>query len=179
MAAVIKACIYRIDVCDEFYIGSTKDFQDRMGKHKQRSQESPLNLYKAIRANDGKFEMTKIYDFECYTETELLIEERAAYDKYKPTLNMVLPYRTEEETKLYHKEYRVKYNQENKEKQRLYQQKRKKENPEIVKAKQKIANKEYYHANKDKERERMRLYREKNKEKLSIARKAYYYKNKK
>ena len=179
MAAVIKACIYRIDVCDEFYIGSTKDFDYRLGKHKQRSQESPLNLYKAIRANDGEFEMTKIYDFECYTETEILIEERAAYDKYNPTLNSRLPYRTEEEAKLYQKEYRIKYLQENKEKQRLYQQNYKKENAEMVKAKYTKANKEYYQANKDKERERGRLYREKNKEKISTYRKAYYYKNKK
>tara|TARA_R110002050_G_scaffold11609_1_gene39033 strand:+ start:718 stop:1353 length:636 start_codon:yes stop_codon:yes gene_type:complete len=180
MAAVIKACIYRIDVCDEFYIGSTTDFEKRVTYHNDRlNKEGQQALYKAIRANNGKYEMSKLYDFECYTPNEIKISERAAYDKYKPTLNMIKPYITEEERRLYHNEATKKFNQENKEiikeRRRLFYQK----NKERISAERKERMKHNKPKPKTEEqREKARLYREKNKERATLQRKERYNNNK-
>ena len=108
MASKRVGKIYKILINDDFYIGSTWDFDKRLGTHKSYSKTSDIKLYKAIRANNNKFEMTLLYKYECYTDEELKIEERKCYYKLKPSLNMYRPYRTEEEKIEYTKQYNIK-----------------------------------------------------------------------
>lgn len=141
----------RIDVND-FYIGSTGNFKERMKTHRACVETRNSKLYKAIRANDGVFEPNVLYEFEYYKDVELLIEERKWYDELKPTLNMKRPYISDEEFKEYMKEYRIK-------------------NKDIIDKRVK----EYYVKNKDKIVQRKKEYYIKNK--VTSDRKIIAYKN--
>jgi len=75
-------CIYKISAgTDDFYIGSTFDFNERVRKHTTDSKNKKTKLYKAIRDNNGDFNMEKLHDYKCENETELRIEERRVYNK--------------------------------------------------------------------------------------------------
>ena len=109
-------CIYKISVgTDDFYIGSTFDFDERLKRHINDSLSSKQKLYKAIRDNNCDFNMEKLHDYKCETTTQLRIEERRVYDELKPTLNMNRPHTTDEEKRIYQAEYCKNYHQNNKE----------------------------------------------------------------
>ena len=120
------ACIYKISVADEFYIGSTDNFEVRKYHHIKTMKKSKLKLYQAIRDNDYEFVMEKLHDYDCETDEELRMEERRVYDEMKPTLNRTRPHITKEDKVAYKKQYQ----QENKEKIAL-KQKEKYENRTI------------------------------------------------
>tara|TARA_R110000764_G_scaffold100423_1_gene185402 strand:+ start:264 stop:773 length:510 start_codon:yes stop_codon:yes gene_type:complete len=135
-------CIYQISSIDsnidEFYIGSTVEFKDRIGEHKSRYNcGSKIKLYEFIRANGGLSNWDiipiEIIDFPISTE-ELRQYEQGYLDKYKPQLNSLRAYRTEEQRKDQEKEH----------------------------------NKEYYENNKAYALEQSKEYYEKNKEQVSI-----------
>ena len=153
------ACIYKISVGDEFYIGSTFDYDERLDGHNKRTKTHKQKLYQAIRDNNNEFVMVKLHDYECETEEELVIEERRVYDEMKPTLNMRRPHITEEERD----EATKKQYQDNKEqiilRQRHYQQ----ENAEKIK--------QYNQTNAEKIALRMKRYNQINKEKIALQRK--------
>jgi len=107
--------IYKILINDDFYIGSTFDFDQRLRCHKSDSKTNNQKLYKAIRDNNNQFEMTLLYKYECYTDTELRMEERRCYDELKPNLNMLRPYISKEEFYDYNKQYNKEYNIKNRE----------------------------------------------------------------
>tara|TARA_B110000285_G_scaffold63748_1_gene73334 strand:+ start:80 stop:718 length:639 start_codon:yes stop_codon:yes gene_type:complete len=99
-------CIYKISVgTDDFYIGSTFDFDERLWKHNGDIKIKKTKLYKAIRDNNCDFNMEKLHDYKCENETELRIEERRVYDELKPTLNMNRPFATTEEHAEHKKQY--------------------------------------------------------------------------
>ena len=99
-------CVYNITIGEiGFYIGSAEDFDKRLIHHNERAKTSNIKLYKAIRENNEKFVMTKLYDFEYENDIELRIEERRCYDQMKPNLNMNRPHITKEEMKEYNKQY--------------------------------------------------------------------------
>jgi len=101
-------CIYRINVGEfGFYIGSAKDFDERLTTHNDKMKTSHYKLYKAIRENNEKFVMTKLHDFEYETDEELRIEERRVYDALSPNLNMIRPYITEQEMLDHQLNYRI------------------------------------------------------------------------
>jgi len=184
-----NACIYKIvlnGIRDEdFYIGSTINFNKRLNKHRQVALKQNYKLYKKIRANGGNFIMCKLYDFPCNNELELRIEERKAYDLYKPTLNTIRPYRTDDEKKQpkdYYKNHKEERNEtsrkhyaNNKEKINKRINEYKKNNKEKIDERQRnyyVNNKEksqyYYENNKEKIRERQKEYYDNNKEKRNI-----------
>ncbi len=87
----INSCIYRIQVGNEFYIGSTKDFKARITAHLSsiNDKNNTVKLYKAIRDNNYNYKIIKMWRFPCENEKELCDEEQRAIRNYKPTLNMV------------------------------------------------------------------------------------------
>ena len=155
MASKRVGKIYKIIINDDFYIGSTWDFDKRLKVHKNDSKTSDCKLYKAIRDNNNKFKMVLLYNYECYTDTELRMEERRCYDELKPNLNMIRPYISEEELYEYSKQYYI----ENKESRLEYQNQYNMENKETVLERQK----QHYIKNRDTLLEKQKKYRDNNK----------------
>jgi len=83
--------IYRIDVGDDFYIGSAQNYIARKRRHRGNINSSnPTEyapLYKAIWSNDNKYTIKKLYDFPCNNKEELHWEERRCCEELNPTLN--------------------------------------------------------------------------------------------
>ena len=135
------ACIYKISVGDDFYIGSTFDYDERLVNHTSSAKIKHLKLYQAIRDNNNEFVMVKLHDYECETEEELVMEERRVYDEMKPTLNMRRPHITKEERD----EAEKKKYQDNKEKILLQQRQYRQDNAEKLK--------QYYQDNAEKKKQ--------------------------
>ena len=165
-------CVYKITVGElGIYIGSAKDFNERLKTHNEVAETSNIKLYKAIRENGGKFVMTKLHDFEYENDVELRIEERRVYDSLSPNLNTYRPHITEEELKEHKKEYQRQYRIENpdkiKEQQKQYRIHNKEQLKQYAidnKEHKKEYQKQYNIDNADKIKEQQRLYKIKNKE---------------
>tara|TARA_R100000541_G_C1863456_1_gene79638 strand:+ start:162 stop:704 length:543 start_codon:yes stop_codon:yes gene_type:complete len=106
------SAIYRIDVGDDFYIGSAENYITRKRRHKNNvlnpSEHAPL--YKAIWANDNKYTIKKLYDFPCKNKEELHWEERRCCEELKPTLNERQAIISTQERKDYLQNYMKEYN---------------------------------------------------------------------
>ena len=185
-----KGCIYMIKHNQDFnnenvYIGSCCNFARRKCLHKTRcinpnNKDHNLKIYKTIRENGGWNEwiMIKLHNFPCTEKYELNLEERKVIDKYKATLNIQLPTRSNKEYYDDNKEYFKKYYDDNKEKlnekvKKYYYDKKEKLSEKKKKYyddnKEKISekNKKYRDDNKEKINEYFKKYRDDNKEKLS------------
>ena len=119
-----KACVYRLIYNDvTHYVGSTTNMRQRKASHKnntnsKKSDKYDMELYKFIRENGGwgKWKMIQIEAYpNCKTSEELRKWERFHYDIYKPSLNSIRPYITEEEKIEKQRECGEKYRDENKE----------------------------------------------------------------
>jgi len=115
--------IYIIWVLDQFYIGSTWDFDKREIGHNKRINTYNYKLYVAIRGNNNEFVMLVHHKIICDTDEELRQEEQKTIDELQPTLNTNRAYNSEEYHAKYYElhkeekaEYRAKYYEENKEK---------------------------------------------------------------
>jgi len=158
MASKRVGKIYKIIINDDFYIGSTFDFDQRVRSHKFYSKTSNQKLYKAIRDNNNKFEMILLYNYECYTDTELRMEERRCYDELKPNLNSQRPYMSKEE-----------FNEVNKQKSKEFY---------IINKKTVLEkSKQHYIKNKETINERRKQQRLNNRENIRIKQKQHYIKN--
>jgi hypothetical protein len=161
------------DNCQEFYIGSTSNFNNRKHKHKQsinNSNQKDYNTKKAcfIRENGGwdSWKMIPIDIKKDLTKREAEMYENELIQKYKPQLNTMLKtYVTKEQAKQQKKEYDKVYSLEY----------RKKEYDKVKKAE---SDKKYREANKDKIAERKKEWRENNKDKIAEKKKAYREANK-
>lgn len=161
---------------DEIYIGSTcSSLHKRLYKHKANAPSQPqVKVFGHM--NDVGFENVKIIlveNYPCDNKMELLARERHWFDIMKPTLNSNRPYVTKNECNHYHKEYKKKYNEANKDKLREQGKKYYTDNKDKIREKRrkyyadnKDKKKEYCADNKDKIRERKRKYYEDNKEML-------------
>ena len=168
-------CVYNITVGDKgIYIGSTHDFDERLTHHNKIAKTSNYKLYKAIRENNGKFVMTKLYDVEYENDVELRIEERKSYDEMKPNLNTNRPHITKEEMKEYNKQYKKQYNIDNYDK--VSEQRKQYYIDNIDKIKEQ--KKQHYNDNSDKIKERINNYYIENKETIQEKQKQYNIKNK-
>jgi len=123
---MISYTFYQI-VCNdsnitETYIGSTKDLNDRISKHKNKCNNSNsigynIKVYKFIRANGGwnnfKFNILEIRD--CINDYESYKIEQSYINELKSELNSYSPYTglTRQE---YMKQYNTQYKQDNKKK---------------------------------------------------------------
>jgi hypothetical protein len=125
------------------YIGSTISFRSRKSHHKKDCETSNLKLYQFIRDNGGwsEFEMVAIEKYFCKNITDAHIREQYFINNIeKSALNMRRAYISDEDKKIYNKDY-------------------KKVNQELIKTK----NKEYNKNNKGIIYEKQKIYREVNK----------------
>ena len=108
------SAIYRIDVGDDFYIGSAENYITRKRRHwgnvhsSNPTEHAPL--YKAIWANDNKYTIKKLYDFPCENKEELRWEERRCCEELNPTLNVYKPIISRQERKEFLQGYMKEYN---------------------------------------------------------------------
>mgnify|MGYP003647222651 FL=1 len=183
----INSCIYRLEVGDEIYIGSTKNYHERMCAHRLAINDETLTrkVYKAIRNNNNKYVMIKMWNFPCNNENELWNEEQNAIDNYQPTLNSINAYGINKEKlkqrhRIYKKINREKLTQQQKiwcENNKEKVKKQKKDYKEKNKIKVKQQSKEYFINNKEKINQQNMDYYEQNKEKLNQQRREEYRKN--
>lgn len=118
-AHIYKLCCKDLDVQD-IYIGSTINFRRRKSRHKNNcnnisSKEHNLYVYKFIRAYGGweNWCMILITEVNCDSKLELHQKERQHIEALKATLNIGIPARTQEEKKIYYKNYNQIYRQVN------------------------------------------------------------------
>jgi len=118
---------------DDFYIGSTCNFKNRIYKHKSDFKLNVRNqcdkLYDFMRINDGldNFKFEILFTFDNITRKELLIKENELITDLKPTLNARRAYNTKEDklkrSREAAKKYREKYPEKVKKHQDEYRKK--------------------------------------------------------
>ena len=86
--------IYQLKVGEDTYIGSTRNFKDRIGRHMRNSfnpnsRKYDYKISKAIRAADGEVTADILYVLEPHER--LLRLEYEFIKELRPTLNMNLP----------------------------------------------------------------------------------------
>ena len=165
---MLDGVIYKIEICNEFYIGSTiETLKERQRKHNISLKKKTYKLYETCKANDiTNITLIEIEKVKVNNKLELKIIEQEYINKLEPTLNTIKAYRTEEEIKNYDKEYR----ENNKEKERLRHKKYRDNNKEKIKETTKIY--------KDKNKEKIKEYNENNKKKIKETKQKYYEINK-
>jgi len=116
----MSGVIYKIVTGNEVYVGSTIDYKHRAIKHKssiynKNSSCYELKLYKAIRANDGDWEMSIYEENLSMTKDELRIREEEVRLLLGATLNSMRAYRTIEQKKECQNKSEVAYRNKNRE----------------------------------------------------------------
>ena len=96
----------------DYYIGHTANFTKRKNKHKtccvnESNDHYNLRLYKFLRENGGwnNWDMVLINTENHKNRLEVLRREREYIEQYEPSLNSILPHRTEEDEIFYRKTY--------------------------------------------------------------------------
>ena len=164
----MKGWVYKLESsildCNEFYIGSTMNWNQRKDKHKsncsnENSKDYNYPLYQYIRKTGSwsNWFMFAVEEVEIDSKEELHKLEQAYIDELKPTLNSQRAFRTVEQRIDYQKEYDKEHYQNNKEQKKDYREK----NKEKIKEYQKDYQKEY----REKHREEIN---KKSKEKYSV-----------
>ena len=156
--------IYTIKVGDKIYVGSTTNIIKREVEHFKASVAKAQNVYKAIKDNDGDWEMTEHKKYPCSCKEELRQEEERCRIELGATLNM-------RKCWVDKKEYNKQWQSDNREHLREYKSKLYNINKVQI-AEKREANKdainandrEYYQKNKEQIAERRKTYRENNKE---------------
>lgn len=120
-----KTIIYKI-VCNdlnvtETYVGSTTNMVKRRNSHKGRCNNDKgkgynLKIYQIIRANGGwdNWSVIQICEFPCNNQEEARTEERRHYELLNASLNMINPYRSQDENVELVKQYKKGYYEDNK-----------------------------------------------------------------
>jgi len=126
----MKYIIYKIQIKDFVYIGSTQNYTQRKAKHRRicindYEQRHTCLLYKTIRENGGWdcCYMTPIKEIEVETRRQAEMVEESTRIEYDAQLNMRRPFTTDEEKKDYHKDYHKAYYESNREKINEYRRK--------------------------------------------------------
>jgi len=153
-----KTIIYKI-VCNdltvkECYIGHTINMTKRKCEHKsscnnEKNKAHNYKIYKIIRENGGwdNWSMLLVEKFPCKDSSEACKREREVYEELDAKMNMVIPYRTQEE----HKEYKKLYYQERKEEYKQNYKKYWEEHKEELKK----YHKKYYQERKEQKNEKI------------------------
>tara|TARA_R110002153_G_scaffold42788_1_gene121349 strand:+ start:4447 stop:4740 length:294 start_codon:yes stop_codon:yes gene_type:complete len=91
----MKGFIYELrnNNCNETYIGSTKNIQQRIRQHRYNStkgKESKRLLYRIIREMGGydDWEFNVLEEIECNNREELFAYEKLMIAQLKPSLNI-------------------------------------------------------------------------------------------
>ena len=152
-----KTIMYKL-VCNdlnvkECYVGHTTDMTKRKCCHKIKCNNEKYKSYNEkkyvyIRDNGGwdNWSMVMIEEYSCKNKQEATKRERELYEELQSTLNMVRPYRSEEELKEEAIIRAKKWNENNKEYRKKYLKEYHQENNETIKEQ----HKEYYEKNKEK-----------------------------
>jgi len=139
-----KTIIYKI-VCNdltikECYVGHTINMTERKCAHKSRchnekDKKHNLKIYKIIRENGGwdNWNMVLVEKFPCKDKFEACKREREVFEEIDAKMNMVRPYRTQEEHKENIKQYYQEHKEERKEERKQYYQEHKEELKEYQK----------------------------------------------
>ena len=99
----MQATIYQIkrEGFQEFYIGSTADFERRRRCHKSRCNNKAYihPVYQFIRDNGGweYWDMVRICDVRCQSKTQIHKIERQFIEEWGSSLNQRVPTRTNKE----------------------------------------------------------------------------------
>ena len=186
-----KTIMYKI-VCDDLtikdcYVGHTTNMTKRKYKHKtacnnEKNKAHNFKIYQIIRQNGGwsNWSMLLIETFPCKDKHEACKREREIFEELDAKMNMVKPYRTQEEIKLYyqdHKEDYKKYYQDHKEENKEYYKKYYQDHKEEIKLyyqDHKEQAKEYYKKYYQDHKEENKLYQEANKQEIAEKKKQYY-----
>ena len=165
---IYKLCSKDTDITD-FYIGSTTSFRHRKYLHKsdcnnEKGRSYNYDVYQFIRKNGGweNWDMVLIEYYKCDTKLELEKREREVIENLKPSLNQVIPTRT-------NKEWRDDNKKHLDEKKKDYYENNKKTILE--------KRKQYRQDNIDKIKEKAKENYENNKEKFKEYKKEYYQNN--
>jgi hypothetical protein len=160
----MKYIIYKIQINDYIYIGSTKRFAVRKSQHKRDCNNGmDLLVYNTIREHGGWESCTMVPVREVEVETILqahIIEEEERL-KYNAQMNAKRAYRTEEEGKALNSESAKLYSQskEGKAKKKLWREANKEQLAE--------ARKIWREANIEKANDASKKWREANKERIA------------
>ena len=113
---MLDGVIYKIEICNEFYIGSTiETLKERQRKHNISLKKKTYKLYETCKANDiTNITLIEIEKVKVNNKLELKIIEQEYINKLEPTLNTIKAYRTEEEIKNRNKISRKIYMENNK-----------------------------------------------------------------
>ena len=164
-----KTIMYKI-VCNDLnvkdcYVGHTINMTKRKWAHKSRchndkDKKHNLKIYQIIRENGGwsNWSMLLVEEFPCKDKYEACKRERELYEEIELKMNMVIPYRTQEDLKEYHKQYYQEHKAEIVEKKKQYYQDHKADLKQYEKL--------YREEHKEKIKEYHKLYREEHKEKI-------------
>ena len=183
----INGKIYRIDIGEDFYIGSTKHtLTERNRCHiKAMDNGTPMMIYGKMRELGLDFTMVDLIivkDFPCNTSQELRQEEGRLQVEMKSTLNERVAGRTQaqyyldnqEECKRKNKQYYDEHREEQIEKKRIRREENKEELNEKSKQyylehqeERKEKNRQYHHDHKEERNQKSRNYREQHRDELN------------
>ena len=158
-----KLCCKDVNITD-IYVGHTTNFVQRRSRHKNNCshtdyKEYYYKVYEFIRLHGGweNWDMILITKCSCDGILDAKQKERKYIEELNATLNINMPYRTQEE----HKRYMAMYRENNKE--HITEALKQYRNNNIDKLKEK--NKQYREANREQLLERKKLYYQNNKDK--------------
>jgi len=175
-----KTIMYKI-VCNDLsikdcYVGHTTDMTMRKYSHKsichnEKSKYYNRKIYQIIRQTGGwsNWSMILVEKFPCRDKHEACKREREIFEELDAKMNMVKPYRTQEEIKLYyqdHKEDYKKYRECRKEQIEQYNKKYRECHKEEIKL--------YYQDHKEENKEYYKKYYQDHKEEIAEKYKKYY-----
>ena len=161
-----KTIMYKF-VCNDLnvtdcYVGHTINMTKRKYKHKsichnEKDKHHNLKIYQIIRENGGwsNWSMILVEKFPCKDKPEACKREREIFEELGAKMNMLIPYRTQEEYKEYHEEYDKQYREDHKEKIEQYGKQYYQDHKE--------EHKEYYQDHKEYYKEYHKQYREEHK----------------
>ena len=165
-----KTIMYKF-VCNDLnvtdcYVGHTINMTKRKYKHKsichnEKDKHHNLKIYQIIRENGGwsNWSMILVEKFPCKDKPEACKREREIFEELGAKMNMLIPYRTQEEYKEYHEEYDKQYREDHKEKIEQYGKQYYQDHKE--------EHKEYYQDHKEYYKEYHKQYREENKAEIN------------
>ena len=170
---VYKIACNSLDV-DHFYIGSSKNFNNRKSEHKSVSKRktNTFKLYNTIRAYDGfdNWTMEVIESGTFDTNFEIKSRERFYYDELRPDLNTYRPQASSEEIRIDKLEKAKQYKSQNKDKIKVSERKYRLENKDKLK--------QYQLQYNERNKEKLKEYRLKNKDKIQRYKLQYNLENK-
>jgi hypothetical protein len=175
--------IYRLvnDVDDEFYVGSTcMTLSKRFYGHKRKAKIVPnRKVYQHFNTIGwDKVKIILIEQYPCNDKLQLTRREREIIEQLKPSLNVCIPTRTNQEYRVDNREHIRKINQDYHQANKEVRNERAKKWREQNKEQCAHNIKSWRENNKDKHSSNQKEYYENNKERLAAYRKAYYEKNK-